>query len=427
MAEFDEDLINNPLNPVDNKEFESNDDDLFKEDLPNRNTVRARGDVSVGDTGLGDSQWDEKVTLSQLNSGGLNAARAELQPWTDQLGNALAQAAVGEIIGGTIEGAGYLLDFQGMANLMTGDEKEYTNWLSDIGKSIREETQDATQIYEKAPGEMNLFDSGYWFKNSVSIASTLSMMLPSMAGAKLASFAGRGLSKGLAKGISGAGRRLGKEIAEEAVDLSKRMSIRADWTANSMAQATISRHIENSMEASGTFEEVYNARLNKKNPETGELFTEEEARLSAAEAASDNYKEGWAMLAQDMIQYMGIGKVFNPATRQMETAYKLAAGTGKLRKAGAIAGTFLSEAGEEGYQSFISSKAHLRSDLKAGLISQEEYDRQISEIMSSDETLTSMLFGGLGGSVFQAIGPKANEALRSKSKKELDQKASELF
>ena len=140
MDEFDEDLVNNPLTPSGSKEFESNDEDFFNEDLPDRNSVRARGDVSVGNTGLGDSQWDESMTLSQVESGGIDAARAQLQPWTDQLGNAIAQAVAGEIVGGSIECVGYLLDWQGISNLISGEEEEYTNWLSDIGKSIRENT-----------------------------------------------------------------------------------------------------------------------------------------------------------------------------------------------------------------------------------------------------------------------------------------------
>jgi hypothetical protein len=430
MEELD-DLLNGSLDIVENSEDNLFSEEEFNDILPGEvgNQAQWNRRVDVGDSGLGDSQWDEGATIDEIQNG-LHDRRAELQPWSDQLGNAVAQAVVGEIIGGTIEGVGYLMDWQGIANLITGDEKEYTNWLSDIGKSIREETQDATQIYEKTPDEINLLDTGYWFKNSVSVASTLSMMLPAMAGGRIASMVGRGGAKLLAKGISKGGKKLGKEIAEEAVDLSKRMSKRADWAADGMTQAVISRHIENSMEASGTFEEKYNERMMQKNPTTGKYYTDEEARLDAAVAASDNYKEGWAMLAQDMIQYMGVGKVFNPATRQMETARKMARGADKfqkLKKAGQVVGTFVSEAGEEGYQHYISSKASLRSDLKAGLINQEEYDRQLGDVMNSNEAVTSMLFGGLGGSVFSAIGPKVNQAFKSKSRKEFEEKAAENY
>ena len=234
----------------------------------------------------------------------MNRAVANNQSFSEQAGNFLAQTIVGEIVGGTIEGVGYLLDFKGMHELITGKESDYTNWLSDIGKSIRSSTEENFEIHEMEPGEMNLWDSGYWFKNGVSIASSLSMMLPSMAGARAARMLGKGISKVAGKGIRSSAKTIGKEIAEEAADLSKRMSVQAEWVADGMSQAVISRHIENSMEASGTYEDVYNTRISQINPKTGVNFTDEEAKISASEAAADNYKHGWLMLAQDMVQYI---------------------------------------------------------------------------------------------------------------------------
>lgn len=430
MDELD-DLLDGSLDIVENS-----DDNLFSEERFNAvlpgdpgNQAEWSRRVDVGDSGLGDSQWDDGATIDEIQ-GGLGARRAELQPWTDQLGNAITQAVVGEIVGGTIEGVGYLLDFEGIANLVTGNEKEFTNWFSDMGKSLREGTQDATQIYEDTPGEMNLSDSGYWFKNSVSVASTLSMMLPSMAATKGLGMLGRGASKLAGKAGRSVGKKLGREVSEEAFDVAKQMGIQAEWMTEGITQAVVSRHIENSMEASGTFEEIYNERINQINPKTEKKFTEDEARLSASEGAASNYKHGWAMLAQDMAQYLSIGKVFNPVTRQMEVARKFATKSNIpqwAKKAAAVGGTFLSEAGEEGYQHYIASRAKLQSDLKAGLISKEEYDNQLSEVMSSDEAATSMLFGGLGGSVFQMVGPKANDAFKSKDRKEFEEAASENF
>lgn len=419
-------LINdNPKATIDQEEYLS----LLGPSRQSSNP-KYRGKRLVGHLGIGDSQFDDGVRIEQIDEeGGINRRRADLQPWTDQLGNAITQAVVGEVVGGTIEGVGYLMDWQGMANLVTGDEKEFTNWFSDIGKSIRENTQEATQIYEENPGEMNLSDPGYWFKNSVSVASTLSMMVPAMGATRGLSMLARGGSKLLAKGVSKGAKKIGKNVAEEAVDLSQKMGVRADWAANGMTQAVVSRHIENSMESSGTFDQIYQERLKQKDPETGELFTEDKARESASIAAAENYKHGWAMLAQDMVQYMGIGKVFNPLTKQMETARKIARGAGKSagKKILQGAGTFASEAAEEGYQGYISSRAGLRSDLRAGLITQEEYDEELSKILGSDESLTSMLFGGLGGSVFSMVGPAANKMFKSKEKKGMEDAASEMF
>ena len=389
------------------------------------------GRVNVGNTGVGDSQWDTNVGISEIRAeNGLQKRRATLQPWTDQLGNAVAQAVVAEGIGGTIEGVGYLLDFEGMYNLATGQEKEYTNWLSELGGKLKEETQDATQIYEQNPGEMNLFDSGYWFKNSVSIASTLSIMIPGMAGAKAARYAGKMIGKGAAKLVNKAGKAVGKTIAKEAAENGIKLGVRGEWMADGLTQAFVSRHIENTMEAKGTLDAVMQARLQDGviNKTTGLPYTEEEARMEAAGAAAENYQKGWAMLLQDIPQYLAIGKVFNPITKQMEVAKRIgqkAILSPRLQKVGGVIGSFASEAGEEGYQSYISSKAHLNADLAAGLITREDYDTQVSEILGSDESKTSMLFGGLGGSVFSAVGPKFNDLMKSKSRKELEGKAAE--
>lgn len=388
-----------------------------------------RGMTEVGDTGMGDSQWDDGATVDEVTrEGGLSKRRALLQPWTDQAANAVAQMVIGEAIGGTIEGIGYLLDFEGMYNLAKGNEKEYTNWFSELGGSLKEATADATQIYEEKPGEMNLFDSGYWFKNSVSIASTLSIMIPGMAGAKAARYAGKFLGKGLAQGANKVGKAVGKTFAKEAAENGIKLGVRGEWMADGLTQAFVSRHIENTMEAKGTLDTVMQARLEEGviNKTTGLPYTEEEAREEASGAAAENYQKGWAMVLQDIFQYLAIGKVFNPITKQMEIAKKVgqkALLSPALSKVNNVAGSFLSEAAEEGYQGYISSKAHLNSDLAAGLITREDYNQQVSEILGSDESKTAMLFGGLGGSAFSAVGPKFNDLMKSKSRKDLEANA----
>ena len=387
--------------------------------------------VNVGNTGFGESQWDEGASLDEVTrEGGLNKRRALLQPWSDQAANAVTQMVVGEAIGGTIEGIGYLLDFEGMYNLARGQEKEYTNWFSELGSSIKEGTQDATQIYEKNPGEMNLFDTGYWFKNSVSIASTLSIMIPGMAGAKAARFLGKAIGKSLAKGANKIGKAAGRTLAKEAAENGIKLGVRGEWMADGLTQAFVSRHIENTMEAKGTLDAVMQARLQDGviNKATGLPYTEEEARMEASAAAAENYQKGWAMILQDIPQYLAIGKVFNPITKQMEVAKRVGAKNilgSRGTKVANVLGSFASEAAEEGYQGYISSKAHLNADLAAGLITKEDYNEQVAEILGSDESKTAMLFGGLGGSVFSAVGPKFNELTKSKSRKELEARAAE--
>ena len=216
-------------------------------------------------------------------------------------------------------------------------------------------------------------DSGWWAQNSVSVASTLSMMIPSMAATKGMSLLGKGMSKGL-RTIKG---------MEKVMDGMK-MSERAKWMTEGLSQAVVSRNIENFMEGHGTYEDVYNTRLNQENPATGETYTEEEARKEASDAAAENYRDGWAMLLQDIPQYLALGRVFNPVTAKLEGGLSEAVQKGmKLskRQQAAASGlyTFGSEGFEESYQYIVAERAKLRSDLRSGLINQEQYDKKMSE------------------------------------------------
>ena len=406
-------ILDKPLPPIDNEAFEK----LLPDEIGNN--VEWSGVKQVGGIdGFGDSQFDQGATYKQVSEGRLNDRRANLQPWQDQLGNMLGQAVVGEIVGGTIEGLGYLLDLGSMADYVSGEETKWGNWLTDIGQGIRETGEENMRIYEEKPGEMNMSDPGYWFKNGVSVASSLSMLVPSMAATKALGFLGKAASKG-----AGA--------LSKSLDVASKMGKQATWMTEGISQAVVSRHIENSMEAHGTFEDQRTKLLNEVNPKTGKNYTENEATQLASESAAYNYRHGWAMLLQDIPQYLALGRVFNPNTMKMENALSNAAKKGAVPKwQSALKGgaaTFVSEGAEEGYQFYIAEKGKLLTDLKAGLITPEEYDRQISKALGSDEAMTSMLFGGLGGNLFQAAGAATNELFKSKTRKEIEAKAGDDY
>ena len=255
-------------------------------------------------------------------------------------------------------------------------------------------------------------DSGWWFSNGVSVASSLSMMIPSMAAVKGLSFLGKGMSKAAG-------------LINKSLDIAGDMTKQARWATTGVSQAIVSRHIENSMEAAGTFDSYKAEKLNQVDPQTGEKFTEERATQLASEAAASNYRLGWAMLAQDIPQYLALGKVFNPRTMKMESALKKAAGAGKVSKMGKFgqvakgAGvTFVSEGIEESYQYYIAERGKLLSDLQAGLITEEEYQEELKSRVGDEEMMTSAFWGGLGGNIFQAAGKGVSEAFKSKTQRE---------
>lgn len=351
----------------------------------------------------------------------LNQSRAIRQPWHHQARNMVGQAVVGEIIGGTIEGLGYLLDVGSAIDYANGNEREWGNFMTEAGQSLRTWGQENMAIHQTNPGAFNPSDSGWWFSNGVSVASTLSMMIPSMAASKALGFLGKTASKGAG-------------VINKSLDIAANMGKKASWMTEGITQAVVSRHIENSMEASGTFKDQKAKYLGTVNPKTGVKFTEEEAGMLAGEAAASNYRAGWAMLLQDIPQYLALGRVFNPNTRKMERAFSKAAEEGKnigakawRNKLTAGAGTFASEGFEESYQYYIAERGKALSDLQAGLIDQKQYDNQMSNAIGSDEMMTSAFFGGLGGNLFQAAGSKVSDLKRGKSGRAADKKYEEEY
>lgn len=336
----------------------------------------------------------------------LNEDRANQQGWVEQARNMVGQAVVGEVIGGTIEGLGYLGEIGSVIDYLGGTEQNWGNWMTELGKDTREFAQENMAIHQVKDSGMG--DSGWWFSNGVSVASSLSMLIPTGAATKALGMLGKVASKGAG-------------IISKSLDIASRMGKYERWMAEGITQAIVSRHIENSMEASGVFNEQKASLQSRINPKTNEYFTEEEATQLASEGAASTYRSDWAMLLQDIPQYLAIGKVFDPTQMKMVSKYDeiVASGVKPGMKRALMAGgaTFALEGGEESYQYYVAERGKLLSDLKAGLITEKEYDKKTSEKMGDKEMLTSAFWGGLGGNIFQAAGKGTSELFKSKERK----------
>ena len=354
----------------------------------------------VGAGGFGESSLDENIRPESAFN--LERLRAEKQSGGEQLLGFLNQAVVGEIAGGTIEGTGYLIDIAENLGLQKDTEDEWGNFVSDFGKSIREWTQEATPIYQKQPGEFDMFDSGFWAANGVSVASTLSLMIPA-AGAL------RGVS---ALGKLGMASKLGKAV-KTAANLGKMGTQTAKWAGAGITQAVFSRHMENMMEGAGVFDEQYKKYLD-------EGLTDEKARAFAGEAASATYKADWLMLATDIPQYLAFGKILNPnkvaATGKAAAAANKAAGATiagenmTLRAAKGLGG-MLSEGMEESYQFIAAEEGKYIGDLMAGTTTERAFGDRMDDYIKDEEMWTSAFFGALGGGVFQLAAPAVQKGI----------------
>jgi hypothetical protein len=154
------------------------------------NTVGKQSLSTSGVTTRGDvDRYSRLQRPFKLDEPGLSGAQAKAQPWTDQLGNWAVQTLQGEILGGTMQGFGAIYEAgdnlvrwglrKGGIDVEPGDfSNKFMEWGTDLQKSAR----DKFPIYLENPNQAwSMSDPGWWFSNGVSIASSLSLMIPGMA------------------------------------------------------------------------------------------------------------------------------------------------------------------------------------------------------------------------------------------------------
>lgn len=223
------------------------------------------------DVGLNASDYKDRMKIRQARQG---------------IGEAVANS-IGQVLttvaGQTIQGidAMTLGGLEALTSTFTGEPTDFSSGIGDMGRALEDWGRSEMPIWvdeESGFGSLN-----YMLSNAPNVASTLSMLVPQMGAARI---------------IGGIGKAL-----------------RASQVAMNLAQvgggALVGRHIENSMEASRVFEDVY-----KKSLEFG--MNDAEARVNASEAASIDYKMNYANLIFDVVQ---LGSILKP----MKAAPKIGA------------------------------------------------------------------------------------------------------
>jgi len=355
------------------------------------------------------STTNEYDLLSKYNTAvqAAEEARRRNQPIGDQILGFVNQTLVGEILGGTLEGIGYLLDWQDVKDASNNVQKEYGNWLSDIGIGLKEWTREATPIYEDDPGTYAPSDLGWWLSNGVSVASTLSIMIPAAGWAKGTSMLARGGAR-LSRAIAPTGR-LGKGLKT----LSKAENPASyGWITTGLNQAIASRHAESMMESSGIFEQEYEKMISLGK-------SEEQATEAAARAATFTYNANWAMLAQDIPQYLLLGRSFRAAKKIRSVKQAAIEGTSKTAAiknyAAPIGFDMISEGAEEAYQFMVGEEGMYMADIEAGIRGKEGFGERYSKYLTDGQLWTAATFGAFGAGVMQTAGRKVNDyILKSK-------------
>ena len=336
----------------------------------------------------GESQFDDYIPREEIeNPELLFQRRAENQPWYDQAASFLNQAVVGEVIGGTLMSIGAIIDSPMMiANAINGTEEEFSNGLYELGDSISQWTRNITPIYQTGD---RFGDSGWWWQNGVSVASTLSMMIPGMGASKAVGAIGKALKLGT--------------------------------TATRIAQtglgALTMRHAENFREAHDVFNTVY-----KMGIEAGKR--EELSRKAASDAASLDYQANYANLAFDVIQMGAILRPFAGLTRNISMSGKVASAADKtlanavftpssrlgkvisrIKDPARIGLSEWTEGIEEGINTISQFEGIRQGRIDLGLEKEDGSDLfgRIGKYLGTEEMQDSMLWGMIGGMAFKGL------------------------
>lgn len=325
------------------------------------------------------------ITVSNPGQDLLNLAEAN-QTFGERLARSAKQVGA-EITLGTLEGLTLIPGVTHVIGALDGEQHAFGNALSErIGK-LKEGITENNQIYgfdEFQPGKI-----GWWLKNAPSIATSLSLMIPAMAATKGLSLLGKAskVNKAVQAG------KFGKALASE----------RGNKAMQGLSSAIFSRYMENTMEASETYESILQDLTSKG-------VSREEAEQVAAQKASENWNQNWALLVPDAFQYMTMLKVFDHAGSATEGFFD----KGVMK----YLSTAATEAGEEGYQYVSSQEAQYRAREYFDL-DQSKFNQRFAEYIQDDEFLTSITLGAAGGALFQALGGSVDKAFNGKMRKRL--------
>lgn len=383
-------------------------------DQNNAETIKAELKDSVH-LEFGNEYWAGKLEQRAFNEA---KKKADDQGFWGELGGFLAQAVVGEVILGSLEGIGYLMDFEHHYDYLSGGEADWGNWFSDLMAAGTEKVAEFAPIYtspesqDRGFWENAMYTDGWWASNGVSVASAASLLIPVTGWVKGVELVGKGVKMAgtAAKtGKYGKAATQGVNLVEEVLKVAPKLNKNNKLVSRGIHQAVVSRHLENHMEASQVFKEKYEEFINQG-------FTEEEAKEAASAGASQTYKQGWAMLLTDIPQYIMLGRGFNPSKKILNKKLADAAGQSLTKTSrlnfGTYGSQFISEGFEEAYQFVIAEEGKHHADVVAGLGGGTTFQERLNGYMQDSELWTSAFFGGLGGLIFQAVGSDVNSKVQ---------------
>lgn len=284
----------------------------------------------------------------------INRQRAENQSAVEQFGNFLIQAIGSEIVIGTGLGLSNLAD--AIINVFKNSgfnkgEDDFTNPVSSYLESLQDDLKNRFEIYREDPNATwAITDTGWWADNAVSIASTASMLFPTLMVSKGLGAIGRGATK-LAKGsrfskiadlasVDNIALKISNKFGKKFESLSDagKLADQIRSTGSITTNALMSRTMEGYLEAREAYKQIQEDTLNQlknldakereqffiNNPELKDKSDEEIANHIASISASENFRNDYWMLAMDALQFRALRNMYKGINRGSNAEIALA-------------------------------------------------------------------------------------------------------
>lgn len=386
-------------------------------------------------------------------------SRARRQSTGDRIGNALIQTGA-ELIGGSLEGVGSILD--GLGRLVGINEGYSRGFLSRLGYTIDETTREAFPIYMTRQAQQGslwerMQGGGYWAQLAPSIlGSAVSIMVPARAASLL-------LGKILVGGVNLASKyNRASKLLKLGTKIGKARAInKVNKFNNIVSSAIISRTIDSSREAYETKEtqsqwyrdnyNIYLAKDNNGNDKLkgadGKLYdvTYENVNMLAEEygnrAAEIGYKYSMANILFDVIEWTGIigaARTINNSTRNaIRRAMANNDRFAVVRALSAIpekntsatikqflksSGGALAEMADEMTMSIAMKEGQFAARKEYGLLSElddiSSFNQRFSSYIQDADVLTEGIAGLFGGIGMQAAMPVFEKLVNKKGIKQ---------
>ena len=287
--------------------------------------------------------------------------RAKNQSWLEQTANSLGQIVGREVVLGSLKGLTNIYDVaNNIVREISADVRgeEYVNDFTSQASIIFEEAQDKLKerlaIHRENPTKaFDVLDFGWWADNFITVGSTLSLLIPTLATTKGLSALGRtaksivvgrnaanankarrlidgasGVSRSLAKGAYGLG------LTTRPATLANKIDMGLSISANAFLQRTLENHQEAREVYKSTYEDALD-RLNNMSEEdkakmierNQDVFgnmksgtNEELASIIAEQSSYKTFRGDYWMLLMDMIQFAGIKGMYRGIADRNATA-----------------------------------------------------------------------------------------------------------